>query len=83
MPTSPVHLTSTTRSSAGPEGTAAPADAVLYFRAEDLALPRRYAASMGPSRAALEAVAATLASAKSPMTLDDVGLGSGLSRHAG
>ena len=49
---------------AGRDG--APADAVLYFRAEDLALPRRYAASTGPSRAALEAVAAALASAKRP-----------------
>ena len=64
---------------AGRDG--APADAVLYFRAEDLALPRRYAASTGPSRAALEAVAATLASAKSPMTLDDVRDRSGLARQ--
>jgi superfamily II DNA helicase RecQ len=55
---------------AGRDG--APADAVLYFRAEDLALPRRYAATAGPSRAVLQAVAATLASAKSPMALDDV-----------
>ncbi len=64
---------------AGRDG--APSDAVLYFRAEDLALPRRYAASTGPSRAALEAVAATLAAGKNPMTLDDVRDGSGLSRR--
>jgi ATP-dependent DNA helicase RecQ len=62
---------------AGRDG--APADAVLYFRAEDLALPRRYAATTGPSRAALETVAATLASAKGPITLDDVRARSGLS----
>ena len=62
---------------AGRDG--APSDAVLYFRAEDLALPRRYAASTGPSRAALEAVAATLAAGKNPMTLDDVRDRSGLS----
>ena len=62
---------------AGRDG--APSDAVLYFRAEDLALPRRYAASTGPSRAALEAVAATLAAGKNPMTLDDVRDKSGLS----
>ncbi len=56
------------------------ADAALYFRAQDLALPRRYAASSGPSRAALAAVAATLAD-KSPMTLNDVQHRSGLSRQ--
>jgi ATP-dependent DNA helicase RecQ len=54
---------------------------VLYFRAEDLALPRRYAASTGPSRAALEAAAATLAADKRPMTLDDIRDRSGLSRR--
>jgi ATP-dependent DNA helicase RecQ len=64
---------------AGRDG--APADAVLYFRAEDLALPRRYAASTGPSRAALDAVAAALASAKSPLTLNDLRYRSGLSRQ--
>ena len=64
---------------AGRDG--APSDAVLYFRAEDLALPRRYAASTGPSRAALEAAAATLADGKSPMTLDDIRDRSGLSRR--
>ncbi len=64
---------------AGRDG--APAEAVLYFRAEDLALPRRYAATTGPSRAALQAVAATLASANSPMTLNDVRDRSGLSRQ--
>ena len=57
------------------------ADAALYFRAEDLALPRRYAASSGPSRAALAAVAATLARDKSPMTLNDVRDRSGLPRQ--
>ena len=56
-------------------------DAVLYFRAEDLALPRRYAATTGPSRAALEAVVATLAAGKSPLTLNDVRDKSGLSRQ--
>jgi ATP-dependent DNA helicase RecQ len=64
---------------AGRDG--APSDAVLYFRVEDLALPRLYAASTGPGRAALEAVAATLAAGKNPMTLDDVRDKSGLSRR--
>jgi ATP-dependent DNA helicase RecQ len=47
---------------AGRDGEAA--DAVLYFRPEDLALPRRYASSTGPSQAALDAVAQTLSGRK-------------------
>jgi ATP-dependent DNA helicase RecQ len=58
-----------------------PSDAVLYFRVEDLALPRRFAATTGPSRAALKAVVATLATAEGPIPLNEVGREAGLSRH--
>jgi ATP-dependent DNA helicase RecQ len=45
------------------------ADAVLYFRTQDLVLPRRYAAHAGPSAANLAAVAQALASNRGGMTL--------------
>jgi ATP-dependent DNA helicase RecQ len=46
-----------------------PAEAVLYFRAQDLALPRRYASLSGPSARNLAAVAGALAADDRPMTL--------------
>jgi len=53
-----------------------PADATLYFRASDLSLPRAYAASTGPSHAALTAVATAVGDG------DRTSLGS-LQRRAG
>jgi ATP-dependent DNA helicase RecQ len=44
-----------------------PADAVLYYRPEDLRLPRMYASQVGPSVASLKAMAAAL-SADQPVT---------------
>jgi len=59
-----------------------PAEAVLYFRSEDLALPRMYASRLGPSRDALATVADVLADG-GPITLGDLGDRVGLSRsHA-
>ncbi len=49
-----------------------PADAVLYFRREDLALPRMYAARIGPSEETLAAAAEALA-AGGPISLADLG----------
>jgi ATP-dependent DNA helicase RecQ len=58
-----------------------PADAVLYFRREDLALPRMYASGGGPSRKELEAVASALGRDGSPARLADVAQQAGLSRN--
>jgi ATP-dependent DNA helicase RecQ len=63
---------------AGRDG--APAEAVLYYRPEDLRLPRMYASRMGPGRASLKTVAAALAEAGSPTTLADLRRQTGLSR---
>jgi ATP-dependent DNA helicase RecQ len=49
------------------------ADAVLYFRSEDLRLPHSYAAKIGPSEASLTAVADALAVGRQhPLTLADL-----------
>jgi ATP-dependent DNA helicase RecQ len=49
------------------------ADAILYFRSEDLRLPRMYAAEAGPSEASLTAVAdAVAAGARRPLTLAEL-----------
>ena len=64
---------------AGRDG--APAEAVLYFRREDLALPRMYAAGGGPSREDLVALAQALAGAGGPVRLADMAEQLGLSRN--
>ncbi len=57
------------------------ADAVLYFRSEDLRLPRMYAAKAGPSEVSLTAVAEALAARSGhPLTLADLQERVGLSR---
>ncbi len=57
------------------------ADAVLYFRSEDLRLPRSYAAKFGPSEASLTAVADALAAGRQhPLMLADLQERVGLSR---
>lgn len=56
------------------------ADAVLYFRADDLRLPRMYASSIGPSEAALTAMADVLATTDRPETLADIAQRTQLSR---
>ncbi len=57
------------------------ADAVLYFRSEDLRLPRSYAAKVGPSEASLTAVADALAAGRQHrLTLADLQERVGLSR---
>jgi ATP-dependent DNA helicase RecQ len=49
------------------------ADAVLYFRSEDLRLPRSYAAKSGPSEVSLTAIAHVLAAqTQRPLTLADL-----------
>jgi ATP-dependent DNA helicase RecQ len=49
------------------------ADAVLYFRSEDLRLPRSYAAKSGPSEVSLTAIAHVLAAqTQRPPTLADL-----------
>lgn len=58
-----------------------PARAVLYFRTEDLALPRRYAASAGPSRDALTAVVTALASNSAPTTVQLLSSWAGISKN--
>ena len=58
------------------------ADAVLYFRTEDLALPRRYAASAGPSRAALNAVMDAVRAGPGAVTMASVQHRTGLSRSS-
>jgi ATP-dependent DNA helicase RecQ len=57
------------------------ADAVLYFRADDLRLPRMYASSIGPSQASLLAVARALATSDQPTTLADIEQQTELSRN--
>jgi ATP-dependent DNA helicase RecQ len=57
------------------------AEAVLYFRTEDLALPRRYAASAGPSRTALGAIVNAVTAGHGPVTLTDLEHRTGLSRN--
>ena len=57
------------------------ADAVLYFRSQDLRLPRSYAAKAGPGEVSLTAVADALAVRKQrPLTLADLQERVGLSR---
>jgi ATP-dependent DNA helicase RecQ len=48
------------------------ADAVLYYRPEDLRLPRMYASRAGPGEASLNAVVAALAKAQLTANLNDV-----------
>src|SRR5262249_22666280 len=62
---------------AGRDG--APAQATLYFRNEDLRLPKMYASRVGPSPTSLATVAGALAEGAATMT--DVRLQSGLSRE--
>jgi ATP-dependent DNA helicase RecQ len=57
-----------------------PAEAVLYYRPEDLRLPRLYASRMGPGRASLKTVAAALTEEGSSTTLADLRRRTGLSR---
>jgi ATP-dependent DNA helicase RecQ len=56
------------------------AEASLYFREADLALPRMYASNAGPSQAALTAVASALGD-ESPTSLDALQGRTGLSRN--
>jgi ATP-dependent DNA helicase RecQ len=63
---------------AGRDGGAA--NATLYFRREDLSLPRMYASGGGPSREDLGAVANALAGAAGPARLADIAGQLGLSR---
>jgi ATP-dependent DNA helicase RecQ len=62
---------------AGRDG--APAEAALYFRTEDLRLPKMYASRTGPSPRSLAAAADALAAGAA--TLTEVGERSGLSRE--
>jgi ATP-dependent DNA helicase RecQ len=64
---------------AGRDG--ARADAVLYFRDEDLRLPRMYASRIGPSEASLVAVARALAASDRPTTLAEIERRTELSRN--
>jgi ATP-dependent DNA helicase RecQ len=57
------------------------ADAVLYFRVDDLRLPRMYASSIGPSEASLAAVARVLATSDRPATLAGIAQRTKLSRN--
>jgi ATP-dependent DNA helicase RecQ len=57
------------------------ADAELYFRTEDLALPRMYAAGAGPSENNLNAIANALGKAGTRLTLSAVQELTGLSRN--
>jgi ATP-dependent DNA helicase RecQ len=56
-----------------------PAQATLYFRTEDLRLPKMYASRLGPSPTSLATVAGCLAGGAA--TLTDVRVQSGLSRE--
>jgi ATP-dependent DNA helicase RecQ len=58
-----------------------PADAVLYFRTEDLALPRMYAARTGASEASLAALAEALGRGTAPTTLVELEHRPDFSRH--
>jgi ATP-dependent DNA helicase RecQ len=57
------------------------ADAVLYFRTEDLRLPRMYAAQAGPSVGSLEAMAEALSAEDRPTSLLDLRQRTRLSRN--
>ncbi len=57
------------------------ADAELYFRTEDLALPRMYAAGSGPSENSLNTIANALGKAGSRLTLSSVQELTGLSKN--
>jgi ATP-dependent DNA helicase RecQ len=58
-----------------------PADAVLYFRTADLALPRMYAARSGSSEATLAALAEVLADVDGPTDLVEIAQRADLSRR--
>jgi ATP-dependent DNA helicase RecQ len=58
-----------------------PADAVLYYRPEDLRLPRMYASRAGPGEASLNAVVAALTSDQPAIDLTDVSNKTKLSRE--
>jgi ATP-dependent DNA helicase RecQ len=58
-----------------------PAEATLYFRREDLALPRMYASGGGPSREEIDAVANALGQAGGSVRLADLATQAGLSRN--
>jgi ATP-dependent DNA helicase RecQ len=58
-----------------------PANAVLYYRPEDLRLPRMYASSAGPSVESLRAMAAALASQRGPADLTEIRRRTDLSRE--
>jgi ATP-dependent DNA helicase RecQ len=64
---------------AGRDGDAA--DAELYFRSEDLALPRMYAAGSGPSEDNLNAIAAALGNAGTRLSLSNAPELTGLSKN--
>ncbi len=57
------------------------ADAVLYFRHEDLRLPRMYASRAGPSLESLEIVAEALGGDDPPTDLAEIGLRTRLARN--
>ncbi len=57
----------------------APAEAVLYYRPDDTRIPRLFAASSGPSRQTIEAVAAVLDG--TPTTVPKVVHAAGMSRE--
>jgi ATP-dependent DNA helicase RecQ len=58
-----------------------PAEAALYFRREDLTLPRLYASGAGPGREDIVAVATVLAGAGSQVRLADIARQLGLSMN--
>jgi ATP-dependent DNA helicase RecQ len=58
-----------------------PADAVLYFRPEDLRLPRMYASKAGPSVGSLKALAEALGGDDPPTNLADIRQRTRLSRN--
>jgi ATP-dependent DNA helicase RecQ len=64
---------------AGRDG--APAGATLYYRTEDLRLPRMYASSSGPSAESLRAVAAALTGQPGLADLTGISRRTGLSRQ--
>ena len=64
---------------AGRDGN--PANAVLYFRAEDLALPRMFAATSGPSASTLADVADVLGAAGGRITLAGIEERAGISKQ--
>jgi ATP-dependent DNA helicase RecQ len=57
-----------------------PADAVLYFRHEDLRLPRMYASKAGPSTESLETMANALGADDGPTNLAEIARRTRLSR---